>query len=178
MVILDARLGKKGQMKINQMLFMLLAVTFLFVLVGVFFLAIRLSTLKQTATTMGQQGAMLLVSKLANSPEFSCENAFGAKTNCIDFEKVMALKDMEEYSDFWGVTKIEIRKIFPNEGDVLCSGTNYPDCGIIKVLDKNINSLPPSSNFVSLCRKEISERIIYDKCELALLMVSSEDKRT
>jgi hypothetical protein len=169
--------NKLGQMKIQQMMFMLLAVTFLFVLVGVFFLAIRLSTLKQTATTLQGESAKLLVSKLANSPEFSCGDAFGAKSDCVDFDKVMALGQMEEYSNFWGATKIEIRKIFPS-GNINCSLENYPNCEIVTVLNRNVNSLPPSSNFVSLCRKEKNERIIYDKCELALLMVSSEDKRT
>lgn len=168
--------GVRGQMKIQQMMFMLLAVTFLFILVGVFFLAIRLSTLKQTATSMEEKSAKLLVSKLANSPEFSCGDAFEAKSECIDFDKIMVLKEMDEYSNFWGAAKIEVRKIFPS-GNTSCTFENYPDCAIIKVLDRNVNALPPSTNFVSLCRKEKSERIIYDKCELALLMVSSEDKR-
>jgi hypothetical protein len=167
--------NKMGQMKIQQMMFMLLAVTLLFMLVGMFFLAIRLSTVKQSATTLGEESAKLLVSKLANSPEFSCGNAFGAKANCIDFDKIMVLKDMEDYSNFWGAAKIEIRKIFPS-GNVSCNFKNYPDCEIVNVLDREVNSLPPSSNFVSLCRKEKNERIIYNKCELALLMVSAEDK--
>ena len=165
----------RGQAKIQQMMFMLLAVTLLFVIVGLFFLAIRMSTLKNAATTLGEENAKLMVSKLANSPEFSCGNAFGTKSNCIDFDKIMVLKDMKEYSKFWGVAKIEVRKILPS-GNTTCNLENYPNCEIINVLNLNVNSLPPSSNFVSLCRKEKSERIIYDKCELALLMVSSEDK--
>lgn len=168
--------NRSGQMKIQQMMFMIVAVTFLFMLVGIFFLAIKLSTVKQTATALGEEGAKLLVSKLANSPEFSCGNAFGPKTSCVDFDKVMALSDISGYSNFWGAAKIEIRKIFP-AGNTTCSFGNYPNCEIVKILDRKVNSLPPSSNFVSLCRKEKSERMIYDKCELALLMVSSEDKR-
>jgi len=167
--------NKKAQMKIQQMMFMLLAVTFLFILVGVFFLAIKLSTLKQSATSLEEKNAMLLVSKLASSPEFSCENAFGAKASCVDFDKVIALKEMKEYSDFWGVAEIEIRKIFPASNEI-CTSQNYPNCGIVKVFESKKNALPPSTNFISLCRKEVSERIIYDKCELALLMVSSEEK--
>jgi hypothetical protein len=171
-------LSRKGQMKIQQMMFMILAVTFLFILVGVFFLAISLQNLKNTASTLGGENAKLLVSKLANSPEFFCGNSFGAKTSCVDFDKVMILKDMSEYSNFWGVAKIEIRKIFPNRGDTLCNAENYPDCGVVNVLDRKVNALPPSSTFISLCKKEKNERIIYNNCELALLIVSSEDKRT
>ena len=75
----------------------------------------------------------------------------------------MILRDKAEYGDFWGVAKIEIRKIYPEEV-------------VIKVLDKNVKSLPFVSNFVSLCKKTEENGQIYDKCELAKLMVSSEDK--
>lgn len=171
--------NKKAQMKIQQMAFMLIAVTLLFILVGVFFLSIRLYNVKQTATNLEQKNAMLLVSKLANSPELSCGNAFGtSRINCIDFDKLMALWDRkDDYYNFWGVAKIEIRKIYPNE-PVLCDNSNYPDCGDIKILDENVNTQPAVSSFVSLCRKEATEAKIYDKCELAVLMVSSEEKRT
>jgi len=120
---------------------------------------------------------MLLVSKLANSPEFSCGNSFGSsKSDCVDFDKVIGLKEnIEKYSDFWGVAKIEIRKIYPN-GSRVCTETNYPDCEILKILDEDVETLSYSSNFISLCRKENDGKIIYNKCELALLMVASEDK--
>ena len=159
---------------------MIVAITILFVLVGLFFLSIGLSNLKKTATNLAEENSMLLVSKLANSPEFSCGNSFGSSaTDCVDFDKVMALEaNAEQYSDFWGVAKIEIRKIYPTENNTLCTGSNYPNCGDIKILDKNVNILPYSSNFISLCRKESDGKIVYDKCELALLLVASEDKTT
>jgi hypothetical protein len=180
MVKRNKKKQKRGQIKIQQMSFMLIAVTLLFMLVGLFFLSIRLYSLKKTATTLGEQEAMLLVSKLANSPEFSCGNAFGrSRTNCVDFDKLMALKERaSEYSEFWGIAKIELRKIYPGEGSILCDKKNYPDCDIIKILDKKVNTQPATPNFVALCRKEKTTSIIYDKCELALLMVSSEEKRT
>jgi hypothetical protein len=170
--------SRSGQMKIQQTIFMLVAITLLFILVGVFFLAISLNNLKQTANNLGQQNAMLLVSKLANSPEFSCGNAFGtSRTSCIDFDKLMALKDISgDYSDFWGIAKIEVRKLYPDEGGVVCDDSTYPNCDTIDILDKNVNSQPFVSTYVSLCRKEATDTIIYDKCELALLMVSSEEK--
>jgi hypothetical protein len=168
---------KKGQMKIQQMAFMLIAVTILFALFGLFFLSIKLKDVKKTATTLEEENAMLLVSKLANSPEFSCGNSFGStRTNCIDFDKIIGLqKFLGNYQRFWGVTKIQIRKIYPSS-EIVCNEENYPECGIINILDKEKNSTSFSSNFVSLCRKEAGESMIYDKCELAILMVASEDK--
>ncbi|OGJ13113.1 hypothetical protein A3K82_03720 [Candidatus Pacearchaeota archaeon RBG_19FT_COMBO_34_9] len=168
---------KKAQLKIQQMTFMLVAVTFLFILVGVFFLSIKLFNLRKTATILEEENAMLLVSKLANSPEFSCGNSFGSKSNCVDFDKLMVLRErMSEYSEFWGVAKIEVRKVYPDEGNILCNEETYPDCGIIRILDRKVNAGPATSNFVSLCRKEVGEKMIYDKCELARLLVSSEVK--
>ena len=170
--------NRKGQIKIQQMSFMLIAVTLLFILVGVFFLSIRLYNLKKIATSLEEQNSLLLVSKLANSPEFSCGNAFGSsRGNCVDFDKLISLQGRsDEYSEFWGVAKIEVRKIYPIEEEVLCDAANYPNCGIIKILDKDVNTQPASSNFVSLCRKDSNGIIIYDKCELAILMVSSQSK--
>jgi hypothetical protein len=169
--------NKKGQMKIQQMIFMIIAVIILFAMVGLFFLSTAFSSLRKSATTLAQEESMLLVSRLANSPEFSCGNAFGnSKTNCVDFDKVAGLKNhIGEYSDFWGVAKIEIRKIYPS-GEKLCTEANYPNCEIFKILDKNVNTLPYSHNFISLCRKELNDKITYDKCELALLMIASEDR--
>jgi len=174
------KINKKGQIKMQQMIFMLIAVTCLFILVGVFFLSIRLYNLKKTASNLEERNALLLVSKLANSPEFSCGNAFGrSRTNCVDFDNLISLEGRkDEYSELWGVAKIELRKIYPNKGNILCNAANYPNCDIVKILDKNVNMQPASSNFVSLCRKDSDGIMIYDKCELAILMVSSEEKRT
>ncbi len=168
--------NRKGQLKIQQMAFMLMAVTLFFVLVAIFVLVFRFSGLKQSSQQLEKENAMLLVSKLANSPEFSCENAFGALSNCIDADKVLALIGKEEYENFFGVAKIEIRRIYPAKGNEACNSENYETCGIIKILEKNVNTLASSSNFVSLCRKENKEEMLYDKCELAKLIVAGENK--
>lgn len=165
----------KAQMKIQQMAFMLIAVTLFFALVGVFVIAVKFSGLKQSATELEEKNAMLLVTKLANSPELSCEGAFGVqRTNCVDADKVMMLKnDIDRYSKFWEVSNIEIRKIYP-ESEVLCEIGTYPNCGIMRILDKGVSGFD-ASNFVTLCRKENQEDNTYDKCELARLMVSYEN---
>ena len=60
----------KGQMKIQQMAFMLIAVTLFFSLVGMFFLVIFVSNLRESASILEEKNALLLVIKLANSPGF------------------------------------------------------------------------------------------------------------
>ncbi|MFH1787682.1 MAG: hypothetical protein ABH811_02745 [archaeon] len=161
-------------MKIQQMTFMLIAVTLFFVLVGMFFLMITLSGLKESSQELCEKNAKLLVTKLANSPEFSCGEVFGSsRSNCIDADKVMALRNnIKDYSDFWGVSNIEIRKIYPKDFNRVCDQGNYPDCNLINVFSKQGGV--SSDNFVSLCRKESFDGEIYDRCELAKIIIGSE----
>ncbi len=161
--------NKKAQMKMQQMIFMLIAVTLFFVLVGMFFILIVFSGAKESAALLEERNALLLVSKLANSPEFSCGEAFGSvKINCIDSDKVISLKsNINRYSGFWGVDGIKIKKIYPEEGEV-CTSENYPNCGEINLLTNGGTGV---SNFVALCRKENIEEQIHDKCELAKIIV-------
>ena len=169
----------RGQMKIQQTAFLLLAVTLFFVLAGLFALSFGLSNLKNTASALEEKNAMLLVSKLANSPEFSCGEAYGGnKVDCIDADKFMMLKEETlKYRDFWGVINIEIRKTYPKmNGEIECTRVNYPNCNVIKLGSTTASNFTSVENFVSLCRKESKGQEIYDKCELALLMVSYKMK--
>ena len=99
--------NKKAQMKIQQTAFLLIAITLFFVLVGILVLGFKVSDLRKSATLLEEKNAVLLVSKLANSPEFSCGNAFGSsRINCIDSDKVMMLKEnIDRYVNFLGSFK-------------------------------------------------------------------------
>ena len=166
----------KGQMKIQQTAFMLLAITIFFVLVGLFVLVFKVGGMRDTVDILERDNAMLLVSKLANSPEFACGSAFGtSKVDCIDADKVMALKQNSAiYEGFWGVSNIEILKIYPvSEENVECNSITYPNCNIIQIKSGEVTGYSVS-NFVSLCRKESFEGSPYNKCELARLIVSYE----
>lgn len=160
----------KAQLKIQQMAFMLMAITLFFVLAGMFVLIISTSNLRESALALEEKNAMLLVSKLANSPEFSCGESFGSnRINCVDGDKIMMLKEnIAKYAKFWGVSNIEIRKTDGNQDT--CNLVNYPNCGIIKLRSTNITS--EYSNFVSLCWKDTFEGRIYDRCQVSKLMVS------
>lgn len=169
---------KKAQIKVNQMAFMLIALTLLFVVAGLFFLVIRFAGIKDVATSLQEKNAMLLVTKLANSPEFSCGEVYGTgATNCIDGDKVIALKkNIANYRGFWGngVYNIEIKKIYPEEPTKLCEFGNYPECNTIRLLEGEVKGFSVE-NFVSLCRKESESGGIYNKCEIAKLMISYEN---
>ena len=187
--------SKSGQMKIQQMAFMLIAVTLFFALVGLFVLGVFSSGLKNSATLLEEQNALLLVSRLSNSPEFSCGDAFGtSRVNCVDFDKVMALKsNMNDYTKarFWGDVGIEIVKVYAGSGggitNVSCTPGNYPSCGKIEIV--KASSGTGVSNFASLCRKQGKNHPVFnetgdvigyifrigDECEIAKVVVTYKD---
>jgi len=176
--------NKKAQMKIQQMAFMLIAVTLFFVLAGLFIVALVFSGIRENAELLEERNALLLASKLADSPEFSCGGIFGGevRTNCIDIDKAMALKSRISagyYSGFWGIDGLEIRWVYPSDrGTRECTSENYPLCGRMTFVEAGSGT--GISNFVSLCRKagadealgEISTGQIYDKCELGNIIVT------
>jgi len=169
---------KRAQIKIQQMAFMLIAITLLFAFVGLFMISIKTSGLRERANLLAEENAMKLAGKLANTAEFSCGNLYSGKSNCIDADKVMVLKDSEEYEGFWGVNEIKIKRIYPVlDGEVKCTKSNYPECNVIEIYSDGSENRNYKSNFVSLCRIEQVEDKIYDKCEIAKLLVSWEVPR-
>ena len=178
MQIRNASFGKKGQLKIQEMAFMLLAVTVFFALAGMFFLVIWYNNLKSSATDQEAENTEMLVTRLANSPEFSCQNAFdNTGTNCIDLDKVMVLnQNISKYKDYWGdISNMEIRIVYPKESTILCTLQNYPNCNTIRIYNAYVNGTY-KTNFVSACRKETENDNTYDKCEVAQLMVAYNSK--
>lgn len=171
-------LNKNGQMKIQQMSFMLIAVTLFLGIVGMGFIVVKVSNIKDSATALQEENALLLVSKIANSPEFSCGNSFGSsKTSCIDLDKVMMLKEnIENYKNFWGVSNIEIRvtssdHLFSKELE--CTPRNYPECNYLKLIEETSEGFD-YSNYVALCRKEKYGNYIGEKCDLGEIIIRYE----
>lgn len=169
--------NKSGQIKIQQMAFMLIAVTLFFAIVGLFGATILFSNLKNSAGVLEEKNAMLLVSRLANSPEFSCGDAFGtSRSSCIDLDKAMAVKkDIRKYSEsgFWGVKGIEIVRVYPglgSTGKVVCTQESYPNCTNLEIIKPASGT--GISNFVALCRKEYREDRVHDICELGRVIVT------
>lgn len=169
---------KDGQMKIQQMAFVLLAITLFFVMVGLIVVLFAFSGIKSGAQSQEEENAILLSMKIANSPEFSCGDSYGSgKINCIDMDKVIVLKEMDDnYEDFWGVSNIGIYRVYPREDkDIECSIGNYPNCDYIRIYDNEIGGYGQAKNFVTLCMKESSGSVPYDKCELGLLVIEEKE---
>ena len=166
---------KKAQLKIQQTTFMLLAVTLFFILVFLFYVAIKVVNLEQSAVEANRNKAAGLVAKLSASPEF----IFDDKTRAVDADKLMILKSENRYlsnegiysSTFWGVKGVIIEKIYPAGERIECTKKNYPDCTQIKLFTES--NTAPVSSFVAWCSKNSGEAVgrAYDKCDLAILMI-------
>lgn len=171
-------IAKRGQMKIQQTALMLMAITLLFVLVGLFFLSFKMSNLKESVNTLEEKNAIILASKLSENSEFSCGEAFGTRlVNCIDSDKLLAfMADSEKYRSFFGIKGMEVKKITMEEEDrIPCTYENYPSCNTFLVFGEGKDGFTQTS-FVSLCRKEKINSYFENKCELAQLIISYERK--
>lgn len=176
-------INKKAQMKIQQMSFMIVAVFLFLAMVGMIVVTLKLSDMRSDATKLQEENAMLLASKIANSPEFSCGDAFYGESDCIDLDKVMILKNnIGKYTwkgtNFWGVKNIEIRKVYPAtippDRTIECTYTNYPRCNYIKLITSPDNTGIKKSNYVALCRKEKYNSETINKCEMGEIILTYE----
>lgn len=162
--------NQKGQMKIQEMAFVLVAILIFFGIIAIFFLKIGLSGLQGNVENQRTQEANEIVRKLAVTPEFS----FTSKDcdNCVDLDKVMALKDRKAYSGFWGLDYLQIKILYPGKTGE-CTKGNYPDCQTITLIKNNNNTGIAKSAFVALCRQDFKQGG-YVKCELGRISASGK----
>src|SRR3989338_1944621 len=169
-------MDKRGQLKIQQMSFMLMAVFLFFIIVGLFYVVINMVQLKHSVTALERERIVGMTAKVSALPELN----FQGKINAIDADKAMimtSVKNRDKYKDFFGINGMIIRKVDGKSKEIECRSSNYPDCNIIKLFTReNISMTPSSTVFVALCRKQANGDRVYDKCEIARLAISiSED---
>lgn len=168
---------KKSQLKIQEMAFMLMAVVLFFILAFLFFVTIKYRQMYKEAGLIEQEKTLSTVAKLSDTAEFTC-----GKTLCIDTDKLIVMKDRKAYDGFWPwpLTSISVVRIFPtqNQSFVECNKNNYPECNLFKVYDKkSYENIETVSTFVSLCRKEMKNNYVYEKCELGKIVAGFEPKQ-
>ena len=160
----------KGQFKIQQTAFMIIAVTLFFVLAGLFYLSIYLRGVARGANEQNERRALINAEIFAESPEFTCGS------HCIDTDRVMILRNRTAFRDYWPFSSIEVRRVYPAGTGKECSLSNYPNCDTYTLVDKKVKNIVKVSNFVALCRKEVLEGVITRKCELGKIVLGVEVK--
>lgn len=170
------KLNKIAQMKIYEMIFMLVAIFLFFILAGLFGLSLFSSNLHEEVNIAASDRALVALTNLADSPEFNCVDS---RPNCIDGDKVIWLTNNSDYKNFWPFSSLSILResgFNKSETDMIkCSSDNYPDCDILVVYDNNVNE-KTTSTYVAFCRKETDNMNVYDKCEIAKIIAGSEVK--
>ncbi len=163
-------LSFRGQIKIQQMAFVLVAFVLFFALVAVFYFSIKLGSLREEASTIRHEQAQAVVKKLSSTAEFSW--TVDDCSSCVDLDKVFALKNRTAYKGFWGnsISLIQVRKIYPysdTNANKECNSGNYPNCNLITLLSKNENYTSDEA-FVALCRFDADIGV---KCELGKIIL-------
>jgi hypothetical protein len=173
---------KKAELKIQEMAFMLVAVVFLFVVIGLFGLAIFQESMYEEFNSINEQRTYAAVNNLADSPELYCVSS---RSNCIDADKLISLINKSDYINYYPFSSLKVVKMSGFEKSyeemALCNFFNYPDCELFIIFekeDKGIVSENVKSTFVSLCYKEydIATGYTYDKCEIAKILAGSEQR--
>lgn len=146
-----AGFSKKAQMKIQQMAFMIVAITIFFSMVALVYFSITMAGIKGDAERLQDEEARAIVRKLAGSPEFSF-TASSDCSSCIDLDKVYSLRDMKIFEDLWNLDHLYIEILYPVYDDVDCNENNYPEhCNKIVILNKT-SEYATKTAFVALAR--------------------------
>ena len=157
---------------------MLMAVVLFFILAFLFFIVVKYRGMYREASLLEQEKVLSTISKLADTAEFSCPSP--QRALCIDADKIMVMKNREAYSGFFPVTSLSVVQIFPTENKTLteCTMENYPNCNVFRIYKKETKTGNEEtiSTFVSLCRKEVENNYIYDKCSLGKMVAGFEPK--
>jgi hypothetical protein len=166
-------MNKDGQFKIQQMSFMLLGTILFLILVGVFWLTLKSSTLNKDVSELKQQSAISLALTVSNSQELTCGEA------CIDMDKAFVIKDTRIMEELWPIKSLQIRRIYPQvsgETIINCDAGNYPDCNMIRMerkVSSNSTTSGSASSYVKLCHMEKSGDYTYKKCDFGEIIITT-----
>jgi len=156
-------------MKIMQMAFMIVAVLFFFVLVGLFFLTIQFKDVKSSATQLQQEQAISSLSVISDMPELNYDSS---ESFTLDEDKlrVMSGNFSGIYDDFWPVASVSVYKLWPASTELKeCPGG--PDCNYYNIYDSGQKNKRTYSTYVSICKKVKESGFVYDKCSIGKLEV-------
>lgn len=142
--------SSKAQMKIQQMIFMLVAVTIFFGMIALIYFSISTSNLRSAAIELQGEEARAIVRKLSGSPELAFTSSSGC-SSCIDLDKALQLKDIENYEKLWNLNYLFIEIISPSHTEVECTTDIFPNCNRITIIPEP-STYATKTAFVTLVR--------------------------
>ncbi|MCK5321467.1 hypothetical protein KAJ38_02720 [Candidatus Pacearchaeota archaeon] len=165
---MELRKINRGQMEIQQMAFMILAVFLFFILVGLFFLGIQFKDIKKNVAQLQTEQAISSLKVIADMPELNYDS-HESMTLDEDKLRIMSGNLGTYYSEFWPVASVKVYKIYPKFNErVKCPALN---CNYFEIYDNGQESMKTYSTYVSICKKVKETGYIYDRCEVGKLVV-------
>jgi hypothetical protein len=158
---------KHGDMRIQQMTFMILFVFIFFSIAGLFFLSIQSAKINQGFNLLQKDSAISSIQTIASMPELNCDST---RSLCVDGDKLMIFaSSSSSYRDFWPVASIEVRKAYPKKlEDIRCPLAN---CTYYEVYNSKQTNIQKYGTFVSICKKIKNDGVIQEECEIGRLDV-------
>ena len=120
--MIKIRKNKKGQLMIQEMAFVLLAVIFLFGLVLLIFTSIQSRQLQKYAIQSREARAITFLEVVSALPELRCSSSFSSTSEavCVDKDKLAffnsSISIQEKYAVLWRnalISKIEVQEVYP-----------------------------------------------------------------
>ena len=170
MAILQNVKYSKGQFKIQQMVFVLVATIIFFAVVAVFYVSIRFGSLRSDVEDQRKEAVLEQVRKIASTPEFIWTNWEDCSA-CVDMDKVFLLKNRTAYQGFWNeIALLKMSRVYPRYGTEECAANSYPRCNSITL--KREEGFESYEAFISLCRYDESASHVI--CELGKVIMGFE----
>ncbi len=160
--------AKKGQMKIMQMMFMIIGVFLFFVLVGLFFLRVTFGDIHSTASELAKEQAISSIKTISAMPELDYDSR---KAMALDEDKLMVMASGlgNDYENFLPVASIEVYKIYPIFDKVISCPA--PNCNYYEIYNSGQKDITKVSSYVSICKKLKEFGTIYTKCEVGKIVI-------
>lgn len=166
--------NKKGQLKIQEMAFVLLAVVFLFALIFLFYVQFQTKAFSDQARILREERTIALLEHVSAMPELGCSGL--DETICIDQDKLEVFHDNEaiqkNYEKLWKsafILKIIVKPVYPvnDNGD---NGENNKEFIVYKS-DKTIESAETYSTFIPLCKSANTGKA---SCGIGRILITTE----
>ncbi len=160
----------KGQFKIQQMVFVLVAIIILFGIVSIFFVSIRFGSLRSEVDDQRKEAVFEQVRKMAGTPEFIWTSSSDCSA-CVDMDKLLLLKNRTSYKGFWkDISLLKVSRVYPKYQTEECNLNSYPECNSITLVKGD--DISAYESFVSLCRYDGD--IGQTRCEMGKIIMGFE----
>lgn len=158
---------KIGQMKIQEMAFVLIAFIFLLGLLLLFFARFQMTQIQDISDQIRIVRGQNMLQYVANLPELNCPSSFSglAGKSCIDYDKLKIFATKKEISDKYEnvfasayLSKIEINVVFPtNETIILYKASE----------EKNVQTF---KTYIPICEENQQE----SNCKIGIVKIGIE----